>query len=95
LINIWADDLAEEEKRLVNDETAEAGPYYSAHAHALQSFVEKVTVFKAATNYKDDVLTTNAASDSDTFKLGVLYDRYFEYAELLSTQWLVKEAVSF
>lgn len=95
LISIWADDLAEEKKNLVTDETHEAGSYYSAHAHALQSFVEKVTVFRAATNYKDEALTRNSASDSETFKLAALYDRYFEYAELLSTQGLVKEAVNF
>ena len=59
--------------------------YYSAHAHPLQSFVEKVTVFRAPTNYEDVALIQKEKSDEppQAYKLAALYDRYFEYAEIL------------
>ncbi|KAF9547194.1 hypothetical protein CPC08DRAFT_675391 [Agrocybe pediades] len=92
LVGIWADELVQEEKALVNNAQDKIGSYYSAHAHALQTFIEKVTIFRAATSYKDEALQNANVSD---FKLASLYDRYFEYAELLCTQGLVKEAVDF
>jgi protein transport protein SEC31 len=97
LVNIWIDQLAEEEKAFAADEAHVDASHYSAHAHALQSFVEKVTVFRAATKYDDaDLVQTNGVDASaKTFKLGSLYDRYLEYAELLTTQGLVKEAIAF
>ncbi|KAF5344633.1 hypothetical protein D9756_011231 [Leucocoprinus leucothites] len=99
LVNIWGEELLEEEKNLIEDENGLAGPYYSAHAHALQSFIEKVTVFRSATSYKDDQLATAAPGTEEaavkTYKLANLYDRYFEYADFLSAQGLVKEALAF
>jgi protein transport protein SEC31 len=98
LINIWIDESAEEENRMIVDEAGLARSYYSAHAHALQSFIEKVTVFRSATKYKDDQLTLMSNNDTaavKTYKLANLYDRYFEYANFLSTQGLVKEALTF
>ena len=98
LVSIWVDELVEEEKARVSNEKYQNESSYSAHAHALQTFVEKVTVFRAATNYKDPALvqtSTNGNELPQTFKLALLYDRYFEYADLLCTQGLVKEAVKF
>lgn len=98
LVNIWVEELSEEEKGLVSGENGSAGSYYSAHAHALQSFIEKVTIFRSATKYQDDQLTATPANDTatvKTYKLATLYDRYFEYADFLSTQGLVKEALAF
>ncbi|KAF9527633.1 hypothetical protein CPB83DRAFT_815128 [Crepidotus variabilis] len=104
LVAIWLEEMVEEEKSLVADESKKDSSYYSAHAHSLQTFVEKVTVFRAATSYKDDALDQQQKTAAKTimtgeppqaFKLAVLYDRYFEYAELLATQGLVKEAVRF
>ncbi|KAH9988178.1 hypothetical protein BJV77DRAFT_1023322, partial [Russula vinacea] len=46
LINIWTEELAEEE-------TVSGVSRYTAHAHALQTFIEKVTVFRAAASYVD------------------------------------------
>ena len=97
-IGIWADELIEEEKARVSNEKHQNDSSYSAQARALQTFVEKVTIFRAATNYKDQVLTqplTDANDLSQMFKLAALYDRYFEYADLLCTQGLVKDAVRF
>ncbi|KAF6758559.1 hypothetical protein DFP72DRAFT_176197 [Ephemerocybe angulata] len=42
LVNIWADELGEEEKQF--PEGGE-GSYFSAHVNALQTFVEKVATF--------------------------------------------------
>ncbi|KAF9460284.1 hypothetical protein BDZ94DRAFT_1223438 [Collybia nuda] len=97
LVNIWIDELTEEEQALVSEDKASGGSYYSAHAHALQSFIEKVTVFRSATKYDDADLTRAPTSDApvETFKLASLYDRYLEYADLLTTQGLVKEAIAF
>ncbi|KAF5318593.1 hypothetical protein D9619_010994 [Psilocybe cf. subviscida] len=95
LINIWTEELSEEEKVLTADESQQNASYYTVHAHALQTFVEKVTVFRAATNYKDDALEKTSGDLTSSYKLAALYDRYFEYAELLSTQGLLAEAVKF
>ncbi len=86
LISIWADESAEEEKALVADEANQNGTYYSAHARALQTFIEKVGVFRAAAEYKDYSLIGGEVPE--TFKLAPLYDRHFEYAEILSAQGL-------
>ncbi|KIK00412.1 hypothetical protein K443DRAFT_679209 [Laccaria amethystina LaAM-08-1] len=96
LVNIWAEELLEEEKGLVSEEKSNS--YFSAHAHSLQTFVEKVTVFRSATKYKDEDLTQTGSGVDESvkiYKLAQLYDRYFEYANLLSSQGLVKEAIAF
>ncbi|KAJ3805552.1 hypothetical protein F5876DRAFT_51675 [Lentinula aff. lateritia] len=96
LVNIWSEELSEEEASLALDESLPGGSQYTAHAHALQTFIEKVTVFRSATKYTDaDLASLNAAeADVETYKLSVLYDRYFEYADLLASQGLLKEAAS-
>ncbi len=96
LVNIWIDELAEEEKYLVADQDHLDGSLYTAHALALQTFVEKVTVFRKAINYVDEDLSLRVEDCTGrTYKLSGLYDRYFEYADLLAAQALVKEAVAF
>ncbi|TFK49239.1 hypothetical protein OE88DRAFT_1662672 [Heliocybe sulcata] len=96
LVNIWTEELAEEESRLVLGGDALDGSRYTAHAHALQSFMEKVTVFRNACTYVDaDLAGSTEDSPARTYKLSSLYDRYFEYADLLAGQGLVKEAISF
>ncbi|KAF9057047.1 hypothetical protein BJ165DRAFT_1418148 [Panaeolus papilionaceus] len=90
LVDIWSDELYEEEKTIIADEQNQDSTYYSARANALQSFIEKVSVFRAATGYKDQALE----QDTQEYKLSALYDKYFEYADLLSTQGLLKEAVT-
>jgi protein transport protein SEC31 len=60
--------------------------------------VEKVTVIRSATKYKDEDLTQRSSGVDQSvkiYKLTQLYDRCFEYANLLSSQGLVKEAVAF
>ncbi|KAF8631103.1 hypothetical protein AX17_005148 [Amanita inopinata Kibby_2008] len=96
LVNIWNEELVEEEKSIISDGNNQDS-LYSAHAHALQTFIEKVTVFRSATKYTDEDLTekTDVGATAKTHKLAALYDRYYEYAEVLATQGLVKEAVTF
>ena len=99
LINIWIEELTEEEMRILADETASGVSRYTAHVHALQTFIEKVTVFRAAASYVDKDLEQKKSVGEDTaartYKLSALYDRYFEYADFLATQGLVKHAVAF
>lgn len=99
LVNIWSEEMSEEEKIAVVGGDGQ-GSRYSAHVHALQTFIEKVTVFRAATKYVDEDLEQKSVPGVDgavlkTYKLASLYDRYFEYAEMLATQGLVKEAAEF
>ncbi|CAL1708455.1 unnamed protein product [Somion occarium] len=100
LVNIWIEELAEEEKTLLVDKEHLHGSRYTAHAVALQTFIEKVTVFRSAINYEDTDLHLKPTGEEEeaearTYKLAGLYDRYFEYADLLATQGLIKEAVAF
>ncbi|KAJ7598386.1 hypothetical protein C8J56DRAFT_1157604 [Mycena floridula] len=91
LVNIWGEEMVEEEEHLVADESRVNDSRYSTHAQVLQTFIEKVTVFRYATKYVDAALS----AQSDIHKLAVLYDRYLEYSELLASQGKVKEAVAF
>ena len=97
LVNIWIEELAEEAHLLEQKEDLH-GSRYTAHAFALQTFIEKVTVFRKAITYEDIDLVQRASPEQEearTYKLSALYDRYFEYADLLAAQGLVKEALSF
>ncbi|TIB65666.1 hypothetical protein E3P78_00539 [Wallemia ichthyophaga] len=97
VVNIWSDEMVEEERSGAGDQTSKQ----SQHALALQSFIEKVTIFQKATGYVDQDLSTPtespavAASGVRVYKLSTLYDRYHEYAELLASQGLVKDAVKY
>ncbi|KAF8520885.1 hypothetical protein BU17DRAFT_46119 [Hysterangium stoloniferum] len=96
VINIWVDEMREEEEALqqnVDDLPADASRY-TVHAQALQTFIEKVTVFRGATGYVDGDLK-QASGEAKTYKLAALYDRYYEYADLLASQGLVDQAVKY
>lgn len=97
VVSIWIDEMREEE-----DTSSESNfARYSAHAHALQSFIEKVAVFTAATGYVDDDLAhptesaVAAETGARTYKLSGLYDRFYEYADLLATQGQVDMAARY
>ena len=98
VVNIWVDEMREEEESL--QQTADALPKaasrYTIRAQALQTFIEKVTVFRSATEYDDvDLKQTTEDAAVKTYKLAALYDRYFEYADLLASQGLVNHAVKY
>ncbi|KAI0341419.1 hypothetical protein BDW22DRAFT_1397023 [Trametopsis cervina] len=98
LVNIWIEELSEEEANLISESGSSNLSRYTAHALALQTFIEKVTVFRRAINYKDGDLSLPANSEEGAaraYKLSGLYDRYFEYADLLATQGLIKQGIFF
>ena len=91
--------MAEDEAVAKEDEVSTSSQYAS-HARALQTFIEKVTVFRAATKYvyTDLSLRTDSNDAADAprnCKLAELYSRYYEYADLLATQGLVDDAVKY
>lgn len=110
---MWIDEMKEEEAAIrtaqktgaVNGASLDGKPspdsYYSAHAEALQTFIEKITVFQNAVGYIDADLqqpTTSrevAESGARTYKLAPLYDRIHEYIELLADQGLIAPALKF
>lgn len=98
VVSIWSDEMREEEE---SDAGSANITRYSAHAHALQSFIEKVAVFSAATGYVDDDLAhptesaVAAETGARTYKLSGLYDRFYEYADLLATQGQVDMAARY
>ena len=94
VVGIWINEMMEEEATM-------DGTKYTAHAQALQSFIEKVAVFIAATGYVDDDLLNPtesvAAAEAGvrTYRLASLYDRFYEYADLLATQGMVDMAAKY
>ncbi|KAJ6456155.1 transport protein [Mycena sanguinolenta] len=91
LVGIWGEEMEEDEAKALETGAGSGASVYSARARALQTFIEKVTVFRAATKYVDADLT----AEETTYKLSGLYERYYEYASLLAAQGLVDEAVRF
>ena len=98
LVDIWVAELAEDEA-VANEDEMSTSSRYTSHAGALQTFIEKVTVFRAATKYVDTDLSlrndNDSAADTRNYKLAELYSRYYEYADLLATQGLVDDAVKY
>ncbi|KAI9368456.1 hypothetical protein BJX61DRAFT_219610 [Aspergillus egyptiacus] len=78
VVAIWIEELSEGEKTAI--ETATDDSSFSIHVRALQSLIEKVTIFRQVTKFQD----TEQSKDSD-WKLSVLYDKYIEYADVVAT----------
>lgn len=103
VVNIWIEEMKEDEDEAVGALESEPTSIsrYTAHAKALQTFIEKVTVFQGAVNYTDAELqqptqsTEVAETGTRSYKLSPLYDRYCEYAELLAAQGLVTAALKY
>jgi protein transport protein SEC31 len=73
----WAQELRESEAEGV--ENAENDNSFSIHARSLQDLIEKVTVFRQVTKFQD------AEQDKESdWKLGPLYAKYVEYADIAS-----------
>lgn len=77
VVSIWIAELEEREGAGLQNETM--GSSFSIHARSLQSFIEKVTIFREVITYQDS--DRNAKSD---WKLATLYDKYTEYADIAS-----------
>lgn len=74
----WAQELQESEAEGV--ENSKDDNSFSIHARSLQDLIEKVTVFRQVTKFKDAEQT----KESD-WKLGPLYAKYVEYADIASS----------
>ena len=77
VIPIWIDGQQEEEKTGI--ESLSGDSTFSVHAKSLQSFIEKVTLFREVTKYTD-----SEQSQSSDWKLASLYDKYAEYADIVA-----------
>ncbi|KZT52640.1 hypothetical protein CALCODRAFT_81126 [Calocera cornea HHB12733] len=101
VVGIWAEEMKEEADAAPQSAEGAKLSTYDAHAAALQTFIEKVTVFRGTTSYVDTELTQPtesaavAESGARTYKLAALYDRYYEYADLIASQGLVSDAVKY
>ena len=78
VVALWLSELKQIEESGSSQLSAKSSGFF-LHARLLQSFVEKVTVFREVTRYTDKQL--EATSD---WKLAPLYDRYIEYADIAS-----------
>ncbi|KAK4695111.1 protein transport protein SEC31, partial [Lecanoromycetidae sp. Uapishka_2] len=78
VVSIWIAELEEREGAGLQNESK--GSSFAIHARSLQSFIEKVTIFREVIHYKDS--DRNAKSD---WKLAPLYDKYTEYADIASS----------
>ena len=77
VIPIWISESEENETAGLQRQSHNSS--FSVHARSLQSFIEKVTIFREVTRYQDS--DRNAKSD---WKLAPLYDKYSEYADISS-----------
>ncbi|KAF2172889.1 hypothetical protein M409DRAFT_62549 [Zasmidium cellare ATCC 36951] len=77
VVNNWVEELQEHEKAAL--EKSEDDNSFSVHAKSLQEFIEKVSVFRKVTNFRDSELQSTA-----DWKLAPLYNLYAEYAEILA-----------
>ncbi|KAF2804056.1 uncharacterized protein BDZ99DRAFT_467777 [Mytilinidion resinicola] len=75
VVGNWAQELQENEA--VGLEKSENDTSFSVHARSLQDFIEKVTVFRQVTNFKD-----SERQQPSGWKLAPLYAKYTEYADI-------------
>jgi protein transport protein SEC31 len=78
VVSVWLNELHEQEA--AGAAQATDGSAFSLHAKGLQGFIEKVTIFRNATNFQDTELTKTAE-----WKLHSLYSKYLEYADIASS----------
>lgn len=77
VVSIWVAELEEAEAAGMKEPSEDST--FSVHARSLQSFIEKVTVFRHVTQYRD----VEQGLESG-WKLSTLYDKYTEYADILA-----------
>lgn len=78
VVSIWISELDELEETDLDASSSQSS--FSIHARSLQSFIEKVTVFRQVTNFQD---TDGEASSG--WKLAALYEMYIEYADIIAS----------
>ncbi len=85
VVAIWV--AAMEQQGTSQSQESSGDSAFSVHARFLQSLIEKVTVFRAVTDFEDKGRL--AASD---WKLAPLYDLYTEYADVVASQGQLRVA---
>lgn len=78
VVDIWIVEFQEQEQAGFEDSSEVSN--FSVHARTLQNFIEKVTVFRQVSKFQDTEHDLSAG-----WKLGALYDRYVEYADILAS----------
>ncbi len=78
VVTIWISELDEHEETDLDASSSESS--FSIHVRSLQSFIEKVTVFREVTGFQD---TDREASSG--WKLRALYEKYTEYADIIAS----------
>ncbi|KAF2839646.1 hypothetical protein M501DRAFT_1015741 [Patellaria atrata CBS 101060] len=81
----WVQELDESEKAGL--ENKENDSSFSVHVQSLQNFIQKVTVFRQVTNFKDP-----EREQPSNWKLEPLYAKYTEYAEIAASHGQLKIA---
>lgn len=74
----WAQELEESERAGLKQEESDTS--FSVHARSLQTFIEKVSVFRQVAKFED----TELQQTSD-WKMAPLYAKYTEYADILAS----------
>lgn len=77
VVGIWISELEESVQASMKE--SEDDSTFSVHARSLQQFIEKVTVFRQVTKYKDTEQNLQSG-----WKLASLYDKYTEYADIVA-----------
>ncbi|PYH99578.1 WD40 repeat-like protein [Aspergillus ellipticus CBS 707.79] len=88
VVAIWIEELRENEQKAI--ESAVDDSAFSIHVRALQALIEKVTIFRQVTKFED----TERTKESD-WKLGTLYDKYIEYADVVATHGRLQVAQTY
>lgn len=78
VVTIWIAELDKHEEAGLRASSNESS--FSVHARSLQSFIEKVTVFREVTHFQDGDRKATSG-----WKLMALYDKYAEYADIIAS----------
>ena len=89
VVSNWVQELREQEKVALESEEGESD--FSVHAKCLQDFIEKVSVFRKVTNFRDPA----QAQGEKGWKLAELYRLYTEYADILAAHGQLASAESY
>jgi len=78
VVPIWIEEMQEVERTRAGDAKDESA--FSIHVQSLQHFIEKVSIFRRVTKYVDK----DGQEQKPSWKLGPLYSKYAEYADLVA-----------
>ncbi|KAI5852668.1 hypothetical protein DFP73DRAFT_533578 [Morchella snyderi] len=88
VVGIWIEEYQENERSGLQENDGDST--FSVHARSLQSFIEKVTVFREAVKFVDEEKSLSA-----NWKLQALYEKYCEYADIVASQGQLEVAARY